>query len=207
MLRVGLTGGLATGKTFVGQTLAHLGCHVIFNDEMGHAVMQPRGEAYDAIIAEFGAEILRDDASIDRRKLAGLVFHDPEKLAKLNALVHPPVRARTQAELEAFEKTDPDGIAVVEAAILVETGSYRDYAKLIVAICGEEQQIERAMARDGSTRQEVVDRLSRQMPLAEKIRYADFVIDTSGPKENTVAQTKAVYQSLTFFKKVWHRNA
>lgn len=215
MLRVGLTGGLATGKTFVGKTLATLGCHVIFNDEMGHAVMQPGGEAYDGIVAEFGAEfgkeILEDDGrgqkTINRRKLAGLVFHDPARLAKLNALVHPPVRARTKAALEAFERADPDGIAVVEAAILVETGSFRDYAKLIVAVCGEERQIERAMTRDGLTREEVVNRLSRQMPLAEKIRYADFVIDTSGPKENTVAQTKAVYQSLTASKQVGPRNA
>ena len=207
MLRVGLTGGLATGKTFVGQTLADLGCHILRNDEIGHAVIEPGGEAYAGIVAEFGAEILKEDETIDRRKLAALVFHDPERLAKLNALVHPPVRVRTQAALEAFEKADPDGIAVVEAAIMVETGSFRDYQKLIVAICGEQQQIERAMTRDGLTREEVVDRLSRQMPLAEKIRYADFVIDTSGPKESTVAQTKAVYQSLTFFKKVWHRNA
>lgn len=207
MLRVGLTGGLATGKTFVGQTLADWGCHVIRNDEIGHAVIQPDGEAYAGIIAEFGTAILNEDKTIDRRKLAGVVFQDPERLAKLNALVHPPVRARTQAALEAFEKADPDGIAVVEAAILVETGSYRDYQKLIVAICGEQQQIERAMARDGLTREEVVNRLSRQMPLAEKIRYADFVIDTSGTKESTIAQTKAVYQSLTLFKKVWHRDA
>jgi dephospho-CoA kinase len=181
-----------------------LGCHVINNDELGHAVMQPGGEAYDAIVREFGAEILSPDGTaprtIDRRKLASVVFsdasHGPERLAALNALVHPPVRARTHAELEAFEQAHPDGIAVVEAAILVETGSFREYEKLIVAVCGAEQQIERAMSRDGLTREEVVNRLSRQMPLAEKIRYADFVIDTSGTKENTIAQTKAVYQSL-----------
>ncbi len=193
---------MATGKTFVGETLAALGCHVIFNDQLGHAVMAPGGEAYEGIVREFGAEIVKEDKTIDRRKLAGLVFHDPERLAKLNALVHPPVRARTKAALEAFEKADPDGIAVVEAAILIETGSFRDYEKLIVAICGERQQIERAMTRDGMTREEVVNRLSRQMPLAEKIRYADFVIDTSGMKEDTVAQTTAVYQSL---KQIGHR--
>jgi dephospho-CoA kinase len=210
MLRVGLTGGLATGKSFVGRTLAELGCHLIRNDELGHAVMQPGAEAYDGIIREFGAGILnpdatdprRNDRTIDRRKLASLVFHDPERLAALNALVHPPVRARTRAELEVFEKTHPNGIAVVEAAILVETGSFRDYEKLIVAVCGAEQQIERAMSRDGLTRQEVIDRLSRQMPLAEKIRYADFVIDTSGTKENTIAQTKAVYESLLRIERV-----
>ena len=205
MLRVGLTGGLASGKSFVGRTLAGFGCHVINNDDLGHAVMLPGAEAYDGIVHEFGAAILNPDGTVDRRKLAAAVFGDavdnPERLAALNALVHPPVRARTRAELDAFAQAHPDGIAVVEAAILVETGSFRKYDKLIVAVCGEEQQIERAMARDGLTREEVVNRLSRQMPLAEKIRYADYVIDTSGTKENTIAQTKAVYESLVRLKK------
>jgi dephospho-CoA kinase len=201
MLRVGLTGGLASGKTFVGKTLAQLGCHVIRNDEMGHAVIQPGAEAYDSIVTEFGKEILNADGMIDRRKLAAIVFHDPERLAALNALVHPPVRVRTQAELEAFEKAHPDGIAIVEAAILVETGSFRDYEKLIVAVCNPEQQIERAMSRDGMTREQVMDRLSRQWPLAEKIRYADFVIDTSGTKESTVSQAQRVYDALVLLEK------
>ena len=201
MLRVGLTGGLATGKSFVGRTLAGLGCHLIRNDNLGHAVMQPGGEAYEGIVREFGTSILNPDGTVDRRKLATLVFQNAEKLAALNALVHPPVRARTRLELEAFEKTDPDGIAVVEAAILIETGSYRDYEKLIVAVCSVEQQIERAMSRDGLTREEVLDRLSRQMPLAEKVRHADYVIDTSGTKESTIAQTQMVYESLVTLKK------
>jgi dephospho-CoA kinase len=201
MLRVGLTGGLATGKSFVGRTLASLGCHLINNDELGHAVMLPGGEAYDGIVHEFGTEILNPDGTIDRRKLATFVFHDPSRLAALSALVHPPVRARTRAALDALEKTHPDGIAVVEAAILIETGSFRDYEKLIVAVCGVDQQIERAMSRDGLTREEVLNRLSRQMPLAEKVRHADYVIDTSGTKESTIAQTKIVYESLVNLKK------
>ncbi len=199
MLRVGLTGGLASGKTFVGKILAGLGCRVIRNDEMGHAVMQRGGEAYDNIVKEFGAEILNEDGAIDRRKLAAIAFRDPEKLAALNALVHPPVRERTRAELAAFEQAHPDAIAVVEAAIMVETGSFKEYDKLVVAVCSIEQQIERAMSRDGMTREQVAERLSRQLPLAEKIRYADFVIDTSGSKESTIAQTKAVYDALIRF--------
>ncbi|HEV2198493.1 MAG TPA: dephospho-CoA kinase [Bryobacteraceae bacterium] len=207
MLRVGLTGGLATGKSFVGRTLAGFGCHLIRNDDLGHAVMQPGGEAYDGIVREFGPAILNPDGTVDRRKLAAQVFDNPDRLAALNALVHPPVRARTHQELDAFERSHPDGIAVVEAAILVETGSFREYEKLIVAVCGEEQQIERAMSRDGLTREEVVNRLSRQMPLAEKIRYADYVIDTSGTKENTIAQTKAVYESLVGSKSGLHKKS
>jgi dephospho-CoA kinase len=200
MLRVGLTGGLASGKSFVGRALADLGCLVIRADDLGHQVLEPGGEAYDDVIREFGPGIIKDDSApdkvIDRRKLAELVFHDSERLAKLSALVHPPVRAREGKLLDEYAAAHPHGIGVVEAAILVETGNYRDYAKLIVAVCREEQQIERALARDGMTREQVLDRLRRQMPLAEKIKYADYVIDTSGAKENTLAQTRVVYQTL-----------
>ena len=196
MLRVGLTGGLASGNSFVGRTLADLGCLLIRNDELGHRVIEPGGEAYPSVVREFGPGILDPQGSIDRRKLAALVFHDPEQLDKLNALVHPPVRARTRQLLDEYAASQPHGIAIVEAAILVETGSYRDYAMLIVAVCGREQQIERALARDGVTREEVLERLSRQMPLEEKVKYADYVIDTSGTKENTRAQVRAVYDSL-----------
>lgn len=196
MLRVGLTGGLASGKSFIGRTLGDLGCLLIQADELGHRVLEPGGEAYDAVIREFGSGIVRADGVIDRPKLAAIVFHDSQRLTALNALVHPPVWARERRLLEEYAAAHPHGIAVVEAAILVETGSYRNYAKLIVAVCSEEQQIERAMSRDGMTREQVLDRLSRQMPLAEKIQYADYVIDTSGAKENTLAQTSAVYQGL-----------
>jgi len=202
MLRVGLTGGLASGKSFVGRSLADLGCYLIRADELGHQVLEPGREAYDPVVREFGTGILNPDRTIDRRRLAALVFHDPARLEKLNALVHPPVRARTRTLLEEYEADHPHGIAVVEAAILIETGSYRDYARLILAVCGKEQQIERAMARDGLTREEVLDRLSRQMPLHEKIQYADYVIDTSGTKENTLAQTGTVYESLVRLESV-----
>jgi len=200
MLRVGLTGGLASGKSFVGRSLADLGCYLIRADELGHQVLEPGGAAYDAVVRQFGTGILNPDGTMDRRRLGALVFHDPVRLAELNALVHPPVRARTRRLLEEYEAGHPDGIAVVEAAIMIETGSYRDYERLILAVCGKEQQIERAMARDGLTREQVLDRLSRQMPLDEKIQYADYVIDTSGARENTLAQTRAVYESLLGLK-------
>jgi len=196
MLRVALSGGLASGKSFVGRALADLGCFLIRNDELGHQVIEPGGEAYADTVREFGTGILGADGTIDRRRLGALVFHDPERLAKLNALVHPPVRARTRRMLEECGADHPHGIAVVEAAIMVETGSYRNYAKLIVAVCGVEQQIERAQARGDITREEVLERLSRQMPLEEKLKYADYVIDTSGAKENTLAQVRAVYEAL-----------
>jgi dephospho-CoA kinase len=196
MLRVGLTGGLASGKSLVGHFLSDLGCLLIQADELGHQVQAPGGEAYEGMICEFGREILNADGSIDRRRLAAEVFRDPERLHKLNALVHPFVRARRLKLEEDFARAHPDGIAVTEAAILIETGSYREYDRLIVAFCGAEQQVERAMSRDRLTREEVLNRMRQQMPLEEKMRYADYVIDTSGPKQDTLAQTQAVYKSL-----------
>jgi dephospho-CoA kinase len=196
MLRVGLTGGLACGKSFVAQTLASLGCHVIQADELGHTVLLPDGEAYQPVLAEFGDGVLGERGLIDRRKLAACVFDDAEKLKRLSAIVHPAVARQQKQIIDELEKTDPEGIAVVEAAILVETGSYRRFDRLIVVACSEQQQVERAMHRDAYTREEVIARLNRQLPLEEKKRVAHYVIDTSGTKDRTVEQTRQVYESL-----------
>ncbi len=196
MLRVGLTGGLASGKSFVGHALAELGCHLIEADELGHQVLMPGAEVYDAVVDLFGDRILDQEGLIDRRKLAALVFEQPEMLERLNRLVHPAVGARQRRMIEEIERTDPGGIIVVAAAILVETGSYKKFDRLIVAVCTPEQQIERAMKRGPYSREEVLARLSRQLPLEEKVRVADFVIDTSGTKESTLEQVRAVYESL-----------
>jgi len=196
MLRVGLTGGLASGKSFVASHLAELGCHVIRADELGHAVLAPGGEAWGPVVAAFGNAILKENGEIDRRKLGALVFAEPERLAALNAIMHPPI-FRTQERLIAeAAAADPNGIAVVEAAIMFETGSHVRYQRIIVATCTDEQQIERAMKRDGLTREQVLDRLARQMPLADKVKRADYVIDTSGTKEETLRQTRRVFESL-----------
>jgi len=196
MLHVGLTGGLASGKSFVGRALEDLGCYLIQADELGRQVIEQGGETYEAVVATFGREILDPNGAINRKRLAAIVFPDPQQLAKLNALVHPHVKIREQALAAEFGRRHPDGIAVTEAAILVETGSYKDYDRLIVAVCRPEQQIERAMERNGASREEVLNRLRRQMPLDDKVKYADFVIDTSGSKENTLAQTRAVHEAL-----------
>jgi dephospho-CoA kinase len=200
MLRVGLTGGLASGKSLVGRALADLGCYVIEADVLGRQVLEQGGETYDAVIAAFGKEILDPDGKINRRRLAAIVFADnadaQQQLAKLNALVHPPVKLRERDLADEFTRDHPDGIVVTEAAILVETGSYKDYDRLIVAVCRPEQQIERSMERDGVSREEVLRRLRRQMPLEEKVKYADFIIDTSGSKEATLQQVRTVYEAL-----------
>jgi dephospho-CoA kinase len=200
MLRIGLTGGLASGKTFVGRALSQMGCFLIEADALGHQVMAKGAEAYQPIIDQFRAEILNQEGEIDRRSLGALVFGNPQLLQKLNAIVHPAVRARSQQLAEAFARREPHGIIVYEAAILIETGSFRDYDRLIVASCTPEQQVARAVSRgtsgDHLTREEVENRLRRQMPLEEKVKYADYVIDTSGTKEHTLEQTRTVYASL-----------
>jgi len=196
MLRVGLTGGLASGKSFVGDALAELGCYLIEADKLGHEVMLPGAEAYDAIVREFGSVVLDPGGYIDRRKLSALVWDHPERLEKLNSFVHPAVRVREQRRMAEIAQADPNAIAVVAAAILVETGSYRNFDKLIVVTCTAEQQMERALKRGTYSKEEVLARLSRQLPLEEKLRVADYVIDTSGSKENTLAQVKIVYESL-----------
>lgn len=196
MLRVALTGGLASGKSFVGRTLASLGCLLIQADELGHEVLLPGGEAYEGAVREFGPGILDEKGFIVRRRLAAEVFGRPDRLAALTALVHPPVRRRANATMDAYFVREPKGIAVVEAAIHIETGGHRLYDKLVLAFCRPEQQVERAMRRDGLTREEVLERLARQMPLEEKRKYADYVIDTSGSKEETARQVAMVYETL-----------
>jgi dephospho-CoA kinase len=196
MLRVGLTGGLASGKTFVGRALVDLGCYLIEADKLGHEVMLPGGEAYAAIVQEFGPGVVDDAGRISRRKLSGIVWNTPERLEKLNSLVHPPVQQREESQMAQIGQADPRAIVVVEAAILVETGRYKSFDRLIVVTCSAEQQMERALERGSYNKEEILARLSRQLPLEEKLRVADFVIDTSGSKEATLEQVRTVYGRL-----------
>jgi len=196
MLKVGLTGGLASGKSFVGAALEDLGCKLIEADELGHEVLMPDGAAYASVVREFGRGILNEEGEIDRRLLALEVFGDTERLKLLNSLVHPEVRRLTDQLIADFFAADPEAIVVVAAAIHVETGGYKRFDKLIVVVCTVEQQIERAMKRDGSTREQALARLASQMPLEEKRNYADYVIDTSGTKEETLRQTEDLFYEL-----------
>ncbi|MBI3279667.1 MAG: dephospho-CoA kinase [Acidobacteria bacterium] len=195
MLRAGLTGGLATGKSFVGRALRDLGCHLIQADEIGHEVLRKDGPAYAAVIREFGGGIAGADGEIDRSRLGAEVFGRPDRLAVLNAIVHPLVIQREEELIAAAAAEDPSGIAVVEAAILIETGSYKRFDRLILVLCSQEEQFRRAVER-GLSPDEVRARLARQMPMSEKRKYAQYVIDTSGAKEDTLRQTCRVYESL-----------
>jgi dephospho-CoA kinase len=200
VLKVGLTGGLACGKTFVGEELQKLGCLLIQADELGHAVLEPGGEAYDGVVREFGPSILAAEGRIDRAALAAQAFGDPQRLARLNALVHPPVVRREEELIARHAAAHPHSIAVVEAAVLIESGSRERFDKIVVVTCGKEQQMARALRRPGAGRDDVQARLERQMPIEEKRKFADFVIDTNGEKEDTLRQTRAVYEALRRFE-------
>jgi dephospho-CoA kinase len=196
VLEVGLTGGMASGKSTVGAELVRLGCHLLKADELGHLLLAPGAACYEPVIAAFGRGILDGAGRIDRRRLAAIVFGEPGMLEKLNSIVHPAVFEYEANWLRDIESGDPSAIAVIEAAILIETGNYKNFDKLIVTYCPEEQMIARAVARNGIAAEEARRRLAKQMPIEEKKKYADFLIDTSGTLESTLEQTRAVYAAL-----------
>jgi dephospho-CoA kinase len=196
MILAGLTGGLACGKSFVAAALQNLGCHIVEADHVGHEVMAPGGPAYGAILEEFGGAILQPNGKIDRAKLAGLVFSDPARLEKLNSIVHPAVRTRSFERFREIEEYDARAIIIYVAAILIETGSHREFNKLIVVTCTPEQQLARAMARPGAIEADIRARLARQLPLDKKREFADYLIDSGGTIEETLRQTKMVFEEL-----------
>ena len=197
MMRVGLTGGYATGKSFVAAELTRLGCHVIYADALGHQTLEPDGEAYRPVVERFGPKILDGSGCIDRKRLGALVFSSPPLLAELSAIIHPAVFRLEEQLMAQFAEEDPDGIVVVEAAILIETGRFRSYDRLILTVCDEATQIRRGTQRDGLTVEQVRARLKEQMLLSEKKRFADYIIETGGEPEQTLRQTRDVYRALT----------
>ena len=196
MLRVGLTGGLASGKSFAASEFERLGCDVLQADRLGHAILADDAAVLDEVTVAFGPQVLGADGAIDRKALAKVVFASKEKLERLNSIVHPRVFERVDNFFLQIERRDPSAVALVEAAIMVETGSYRRYDRLVLAACSRETQIDRFVRRDGATRDEAEARLGRQMPLEEKRRYADFVIDTGGSEARTLEQVHEVYRHL-----------
>ena len=196
MLKVGLTGGLATGKTYVAGLLEKLGCYVIHADRLGHEVLLPGGEAHDDVVAEFGSEIVAADGTIDRKALGSVVFSNPDRLEALNAIVHPHVFRRQDGFFDDVARKDPRAVVVCEAAIMIETGSYKRYDRLILTACPPELQIQRYVEREGATDDEARERLARQMPLDDMKKFADYIIDTSGAKADTEQQVRQVYLQL-----------
>lgn len=196
MLKVGLTGGLASGKSFAGAEFERLGCAVLQADKLGHRILEEDPEARDEIVDEFGPQVLTEQGEISRKALSAIVFRDKDRLKRLNAIVHPRVFAGFEKYFDEVAARDPNAVAMVEAAIMIESGSYKRYQRLVLAACPRELQVERFMRRDGASRQEAESRIARQMPLEKKRRFADFVIDTGGTRTETLRQVRRVYRRL-----------
>ena len=199
MLRVGLTGGIATGKTTVAAMLRELGCRLLEADKIAHQAIEPGGAAYDEVVREFGRGILTPEGLVDRKKLGAIVFAAPARLTRLNAIVHPPVLAEQTRQLTAMEKADPHAIAVVEAALLIEAGFDRKLDYMIVTWCTPEQQLARLTAPvvgRALTIEQAKQRIGAQMPVEEKRKRADAVVDCSGTLERTRAQVIELFAKL-----------
>ena len=195
MLKVGLTGSIAVGKSHVLRMFSDLGCHVIDADQIAREVVAPNTEGLKAVVATFG-DVLNADGTLNRGKLGEIVFADESKRQKLNSLLHPLIIAVQDGQLREIESRDPQGIAIIDAALMIESGGYKRLDRLIVVHCADENELQRLMARDGLSREAAAERISTQMPQEEKKKYADFLIDTSGSSAETRAQVVEVFQQL-----------
>ena len=196
MLRVGLTGGISTGKSTVGLMFVELGCQLIDSDRITHQLLEPGQAVHEAVVKEFGERILAADGIIDRPILGEIVFKDPQARAKLNSLIHPAVIQRQQEWLKEMEATDPGGVAIVDAALMIEVGTYKSYDKVIVVTCSPEIQKQRLLARSGLSEEQIEARVRSQMPMEEKVKFADFAIDNSGDRSTTRRQVEEVNSKL-----------
>ncbi|MBI3650111.1 MAG: dephospho-CoA kinase [Acidobacteria bacterium] len=196
MLKVGLTGSIAVGKSFVVAVLKELGCAVFDADKIAHSVMTPGKTAYEDIVKEFGAEVLAQDLTIDRAKLGAIVFADATRRQRLNEIVHPRVIAEQNRLLAEVEAAEPNGIAVIDAALMIESGGYKRFDKLIVVYCERETQIERLMQRNQISRADAERRVGAQLSSDEKRRYADYEINTEGSFAEVRERVQRVYESL-----------
>jgi dephospho-CoA kinase len=199
MLRVGLTGGIGCGKSTVAAMMAELGCHVLNADKMAHALIAPGASAYDEIRRHFGPHVLAPDGSVDRARLAAVVFSDPAQLKTLNSIVHPGVLRELDRELDRLAAKDPQGVAVVEAALLIESGYHTKLDRLVLCICTIEQQLERltnpAFGR-AMPREQAEKRIAAQMPLEEKRKLPHDEIDCSGSLDCTKKQVCTLVDDL-----------
>jgi len=196
MLKIGLTGSIAVGKSFVCACFRELGAVVLDADKTAREVVAPNTEGLQKIVENFGTEVLQASGELDRVKLGGIVFADNAKRQLLNSIVHPLVIEAQNEWLKARESENPDGIAVIDAALMIESGSYKRFTKLIVVWCKPALQLERLMFRNNLSEAEAVRRINAQMPQEEKKRYADFLIDTSDGFEDTRRQTIEVFEQL-----------
>jgi dephospho-CoA kinase len=220
MLKVGLTGGIASGKSVVGEVLVARGAHLVQADRIAHQLMRPGEPVYNEVVRHFGGAILNPDGSVNRAKLAELVFGSaspaaqgkrvadrsaasspiPSRVEELNRIVHPAVIRSQEEWMEEVGRQDPHAVAIVEAALILEAGAAKRFDRLIVVTCSEEQRIARFAARQKlsieDARREVECRMAAQLPEAEKIKAADYVIDNSGSLDHMREQVEQVWEKL-----------
>lgn len=198
---VGLTGGIATGKSLVAGELKRLGAHIIDADMIAREVVEPGKPAYCDIVKEFGPGVVKADGTLDRKAIADIVFGDKAALDKLNSVTHPRIRERIHKEAKRLS-TGRDALVVLDVALLIEMGVKYEVEKIIVVSAEKEQQIARVMKRDGLTREAALKRLSCQMDIKEKLKYADYIIDNSTTMEAALEETRALFDKLTGQKNV-----
>lgn len=205
MLKVGLTGGIASGKSVVGEMFVGLGAHLVQADHIAHSLMEPGQPVYNEVVRHFGREILDPDGRVNRGKLAELAFgsganQDSSRVADLNRIVHPAVIRSQEEWMYAVSLQDPAGVAIVEAALLIEAGAAKRFDRLIVVTCTAEQRAERFAKRQkvdlDVAKAEVGRRMAVQLPDEEKVKVADYVIDNSGTLEHTREQVRQVWEKL-----------
>jgi dephospho-CoA kinase len=209
LLKVGLTGGIASGKTVVGEMFVALGAHLVQADRIAHQLMLPGQPVYNDVVRHFGGGILNPDLSVNRAKLAEAAFGSAgpassaalSRVQELNRIVHPAVIRSQDEWMEEMGRQDPHAVAIVEAALILEAGAAKRFDRLIVVTCSDEQRIARFAARQkldlDAARKEVERRMAAQLPEAEKIKAADYVIDNSGSLDHTREQVRQVWQKLS----------
>lgn len=177
MILVGLTGGIASGKSTASSIFKELGAYIIDADILAREIVEPLKPAWKDVVKNFGKGILNKDNSINRKKLAEIVFNNKKKREMLNAIVHPRVLKRAKEIEREIAKKDPEAVIIFDAALLIESGAYKKMDKNIVVYADEDVQIKRLMKRDGLTKDEAIKRIKAQMPLRQKVRFADYIID------------------------------
>lgn len=196
ILRVGLTGGISSGKTTVAGFMAEMGAFVLDADKMAHDLMAPGGTAYDEVVEHFGEEILNPHGGIDRRRLGSRIFADADAREALDAIVHPKILSEIERRIERYQATGHSNVAVVDAALLVESGAYRKFHRLVVVRCSRDAQLQRLMARSGLSAEDALSRIESQYALEAKLAVADYIVDTDATIRETRHETEQVYQKL-----------
>ena len=195
-LLVGLTGGIATGKSTVSAMFAHLGAKVVDADLLAREVVMLGQPAHGQIVKEFGPDVLEADGSVDRKRLGAIVFADAQKRKRLEEITHPAIRVRQQRILSVYEEEAFEGIVIWDAALLVESGGAKGMDRVVVVVADPAAELRRLVERDGFSEEDARRRMASQMPLAEKVKVADYVIDNSGSRAETERRVREVHRAL-----------